>query len=423
VKIYLINYLDSVFFGGAGAAIAAYRLHQGLRTIGVDSTMLVQTKVKYDDSVIAVRGPFDAILNRLDTLPLRLYPDHEGTFLGTDWIPARIRNSVVKKALSEKPDIVHLHCVWTAFVPPDALPKFNCPVVWTLHDTLPFTGGCVYPSGCARYEQRCGACPQIRSKNERDISRFAWKRKKRAWTGVDLSLVAPSKWMAGIASKSSLFGKFPLNVIAYGVNTEIFKPIQKEIARNILGLETENPLILFGAASSEADKRKGFDLLCKSLDLLAAKGLAERAEVMTFGGTMSSQGSLAGFKTHKLGFFSDDTSLAIMYSCADVFVSSSVEDNLPNTVIEALACGVPCVAFNIGGMPDMIDHKVNGYLAEPFYPEDLARGIAWVLEDENRRQQLSQDAREKALKEYSSEIQAQRYVELYEEILRRASHD
>ncbi|MGK7899614.1 MAG: glycosyltransferase, partial [Xenococcus sp. (in: cyanobacteria)] len=187
-----------------------------------------------------------------------------------------------------------------------------------------------------------------------------------------------------------------------------------------LNLPQNKKLVFFGAAKATSDKRKGFELLQKALQYLSKSGYQNELELVIFGASRPDNPPAFGFKEHYLGRFGDNLSLALIYSAADVFIAPSIQENLANTVMEALACGTPCLAFNIGGMPDMIEHEKNGYLAQPYKIEDLARGISWVLENEARHQKLSHRAREKVEQEFAMEIPARRYSSLFNEILKKS---
>jgi glycosyltransferase involved in cell wall biosynthesis len=170
--------------------------------------------------------------------------------------------------------------------------------------------------------------------------------------------------------------------------------------------------------NSTTDHNKGFHLLQPALRKLAAgRGNGKETEVIIFGASEPAEPPDFGMKTRFMGRLHDDVSLALLYSAADIFVAPSIQENLANTVVEAMACATPCIAFNIGGMPDMIDHMKNGYLARPYEPEDLAHGISWILGDENRIKRLSTAAREKAVNEFSMELMTRRYRELYADII------
>ena len=303
----------------------------------------------------------------------------------------------------------------------ESVPKFNKPLVWTLHDMWFFTGGCHYSEKCDRYTQSCGSCPQLHSNKESDLSRRVWQRKAKAWKKLNLTLVSPSVWLAKCASSSSSFKDFRVEVIPNGINTQKYKPIIRHWAREILNLPQDKQIVLFGGAGGTGDRWKGFNLLVSALQSLSKSGWKDRTELLVFGSSQPENAVELGFKAHYLGNLADDISLATVYAAADVFVAPSVYDNLPNTVMEAGTCGIPSVAFNIGGLPDTIEHCSNGYLAKPYETEDLARGIAWVLEEPERHQKLCRSARLKVEEKFTLQVQARAYKNLYEEILQAAN--
>ena len=402
-----------------GAPRAAYRLHQGLLAAGIDSQMLVQNKLGDDNTVIApkskVQRGIAAIKPTLDQLPFALYRNRDSSIniYSSQWLP----NKIVDKIEQIKPDIVNIHWVCGGFMPIEALPKLKQPLVWTLHDMWPFTGGCHYSRKCDRYTKSCGVCPQLQSNTEWDLSKWVWQRKARAWQDLNLTIVTPSQWLAQCTSSSSLFQCLRIEVIPNGLDTQRYKPIDKQLAKNLIGLPPDKQIILFGAVSATSAPRKGFHLLVSALQKLSHSQGNDQVDLVIFGSSQPSKPPDFGFKVHYLGKLKDDISLALLYAAADVFVAPSVQDNLPNTVMEALACGTPCVAFNIGGMPDMIDHKQNGYLAQPFVTEDFAQGIQWILEDQKRYFQLVQQATIKVKKNFTLEIQAERYCQVFASLL------
>ncbi|MEM2130759.1 MAG: glycosyltransferase family 4 protein [Candidatus Bathyarchaeia archaeon] len=413
MKICLLSYSD----GRLGGYAAAYRLHKGLVELGVDSQMVVANSIRDDTSVIAPQSEKAKVLGKmlsiLNYLPLKFYPRRHKSSYSLNWIP----DNLPKKIADLNPSVINLHWVAGGFLQIETLAKFGKPIVWTLHDMWPFTGGCHYSQGCERYTASCGACPQLESKSNWDLSRWVWHRKAKAWKNLNLTIVTPSSWLANCAKASSLFGKLPIHVIPNGLDLEKFRPIAQPTARNLLNLPADKHLILFGATDAIREPRKGFDLLQQSLQLLSNFG-PKNIELVIFGSSKPNESPNFGFNCHFLGTLNDDLSLVLAYSAADVFVAPSREDNLPNTVIESLACGRPCVAFNIGGMPDMISHKNNGYLAKPFEVEDLARGIDWVLGEQERLVKLKENARSKAEKEFSQELQARRYLSLFTELVK-----
>jgi len=400
-----------------GAARAAYRLHQGLQSIDVTSQILVQSKSSNDEAVAAPKTNLSEGIAKIkvtfDHLPLKLYPQRQGGTFSLQWLPDTVSSKVAQSA----PDIINLHWINQGFIQIETLAKLKSPLVWTLHDMWAFTGGCHYSQDCDRYTATCGACPQLCSSKDWDLSRWIWKRKAKAWKNLNLTIVTPSKWLGKCANSSSLFKNLRVEIIPYGLDIEIYRPINRQVARELLKLPQDKQIILFGSLRATGDQRKGFHLLQPALQELSKSGWKDTLELVIFGASQPKHPPEFGFKAHYLGTLSDDLSLAIVYSAADVFVLPSTQDNLPNTVLEAIACGTPCVTFNIGGMPDMIEHQNNGYLAQPYKIEDLAQGIAWVLENKERHQKLSHRAREKVEQEFTLKIQASRYLSLFTDIL------
>ena len=406
-----------------GAARAAYRLHQGLQRIGVNSQMLVQTKQTDDKTVIGSSnssGIGQVITGSrltLGQLPLKFYPHRDRSQYSLQWLP----DNIYSKVAQLEPDLINLHWICSSYLQIETLAKLNKPLVWNLHDMWSFTGGCHYNGDCDRYTNSCGACPQLGSSKNCDLSRWVWQRKAKAWKNLNLTIVAISSWLGKCARSSSLFKDLRIEVIPNGIDTNIYKPINRKLAREQLNLPQDKKLVFFGAARATSDKRKGFEQLQKALQHLSKSGYQDELELVIFGGSRPDNPPDFGFKEHYLGRFKDDLSLALIYSAADVFVAPSIQEAFGCTVLEALACRIPCVGFDIGGIPEMIEHQKNGYLAQPYKIEDLARGISWVLENEERYQNLSYRAREKVEQKFALEIPARRYASLFNEILDNSS--
>lgn len=400
-----------------GAARAAYRLHKGLAASGVDSRMLVQHKKSSDRDIYGPQWLQGEVTHKLrlmlDAFPLRIYPKRMHFPFSPAWVPSTVGAELGEIA----PDIVHLHWICGGFIPLATVGKLSVPVVWTLHDSWPFTGGCHIPFDCVRYQRNCGLCPQLGSSSEKDLSRWVWKRKHKFFAAQNMTIVCPSKWLADCAKSSSLFNNTRIEVIPNGIDTLQFKPVDKTVIREFLNLPHEAAIIAFGALSATSDRNKGFHYLQPALQGLAARGWQEKAELLVFGADRPADPPNMGLKVTYLGKLHDDTTMALYYAAADVFISPSTQENLSCTVMEALASGTPCVAFNVGGMPDMIEHKRNGYLATPFEVQDLTRGLEWVLEDPARWRSLSQEARTKVQTEFSLEKVARRHEVLYREII------
>lgn len=409
MKTLLINSSDV----RGGAARASYRLHQGLEQVGINSTMLVQDKRSTDISVVGPKligwkgvGVNYIFRYVIDKLPLLLYPKHKTIVWSPQWLP----NKVHKKINRLNPDIVHFHWICDGFVPIQEVAKIKQPLIWTLHDMWPFTGGCHYNGTCDRYMYECGKCPQLGSGKEKDLSHWVWSRKKKFWADMDITVVTPSRWLANCARSSSLFGDKRIEVIPNGLDLQKFKPIDKSKAKDDLNLPVDKNLILFGAMNSINDKRKGFQYLKSAINVLSED---LDFEAIVFGN--SGNDSQLNIPINYMGNFPDNM-LTKLYSAADVFVAPSVQDNLPNTIMESLACGTPSVAFNIGGMSDMIVHKENGYLAKPFNTDDLARGIEWVVKQDQRQKVLCENSRKYVEKNFELKYIAKKYTDLYYQI-------
>ena len=415
VKILLLSTNDN----SPGAARGAYRLHRGLNRIGVRSQMLVQTKQTDDRTVIgssSSSGTAQVVAGSrltLGQLPLKLYPQRDRSKYSPQWLP----DNLVSRVNRLQPDLINLHWVCSSYLQIETLAKFNQPLVWTLRDMWAFTGGCHYTKDCDRYTDSCGRCPQLGSSRDWDLSRWVWQRKRKAWQNLNLTIVTLSTWLAQSARSSALFQDLRIEVIPNGLDLSIYKPADRQVARKQLNLPQDKKLVLFGAARATSDKRKGFEQLQQALQHLSQSEAGDELELVIFGGSRPENPPNFGFKEHYLGKFSDDTSLALVYSAADVFVAPSIQEAFGNTILEALACRIPCVGFNIGGLRDTIEHQSNGYLARPYETEDLARGISWILEDETRYQKLSDRARQKAEQEFSLKIPAEKYAALFDELL------
>jgi glycosyltransferase involved in cell wall biosynthesis len=248
-----------------------------------------------------------------------------------------------------------------------------------------------------------------------------WRRKAGAWKNLNLTIVAPSAWLAECAKASSLFRDLRVEVIPHGLDLKTYRPVEQKLARKLLHLPQDRRLVLFGAQSgATSDPRKGFHLLQPALKLLNRSGSQDNIELVVFGATQPSDAVDLGFNTHYLGRFHDDISLALVYSAADVMVVPSMQEAFGQTASESLACGTPVVAFGATGLKDIVDREQNGYLATPFEVEDLARGIAWVLDDEERHQKLRLFARKKAEAEFTLDLQARRHLSLFTEILEKS---
>jgi glycosyltransferase involved in cell wall biosynthesis len=411
MKILLLSTYDI----RGGAARAAFRLCEGLIAAGNVVKMLVQSKsgnagfVEQPDHFSYRR--FSKIRGYLDLIPAFIKTGKKVLF-SIGWLPS---HAVIKKINDFNPDIVHLHWINKGFVNLRSLVGIRKPVIWTLHDMWAFTGGCHYAYDCDRFITGCGLCPILRSGKEKDMSRHLYNRKKEIYQLIpSLTIVTPSHWLTGLAKKSGIFGSHPVITVPNAINVNIYRNTNRNLAKKSLGLPEHKKLILFNAMNATSDERKGYKYLISALKSMNMSDV----EVVIVGADRLSGTEPSGLKVHLLGFVKDTKTMVDSYNACDVFVLPSLQDNLPNTVMESLACGTPVVAFNTGGIPDMIDHKINGYLAEYKSVDDLANGIKWCLYEADARA-LSDHARQKVLMEFAEEIVIQKHVNLYREMLNK----
>ncbi|MBD3789206.1 MAG: glycosyltransferase family 4 protein [Campylobacterales bacterium] len=410
MKILIVNTSDI----NGGAARAAYRLHQALLSQGVDSQMLVQSKSSDDYTVIDPKTKIEKALGKLrptlDSLPLRFYKERTKTLFSPSWLPF---SGIVDKINEINPDIVHLHWICGGMMSVEDIARIKASIVWSLHDMWAFTGGCHYDEECGGYRQNCGNCKVLQSDTENDLSRKVFGRKQKTFARkTDMTIVGLSRWLNECSQNSTLLKDKKHINLPNPIDTGLFKPFDKQKARELWNLSQDKKLVLFGAISATGDPRKGFKELSEALFTLNDQNI----EFVVFGSSEPKEPFDFGFKTHYLGHLHDDISLVTLYSAVDVMVVPSLQENLSNAIMESLACGTPVTGFDIGGNRDMIEDRINGYLAKPYDTDDLAKGIEWIL-NHPAYEELCQKAREKVLKEFDSQIVAQKYIELYKDVL------
>jgi glycosyltransferase involved in cell wall biosynthesis len=411
------------FDTSGGAAIAAHRLHRGLRRISVDSRMLVAEKRCLDETVqVAARGQKmserlrcrirSKVINRDFARYRTTRPAHLELFSDDRaWEPNVLPDSLPKA------DLYNLHWVagfldYRTFFA--RVPR-NVPLVWTLHDMNPFTGGCHYTAGCERYVAGCGVCPALGSTGSKDLSAAIFRRKCTAYATIDpenVRIVTPSAWLSREASRSALLRKFDILTIPYGLDTEIFQPRQREIAREVFGIPQDRRFVMFVAHSFQSH-RKGMDLL---LAVLGEQNICRDIGVISVG-TNELSAAMPEGRCYALGELKSERLMSFAYSAADLFVLPAREDNLPNVVLEAMACGTPVVAFDVGGLPDIVRPGVTGLLATAEDLRSLRQAIAAILSDDEKREAMSRASRRIALQEYRLELQAERYRRVYQQLL------
>ncbi|PKL40240.1 MAG: glycosyl transferase family 1 [Candidatus Riflebacteria bacterium HGW-Riflebacteria-1] len=411
MKILLVNYSDT----SGGAARATFRLHKGLQSEGVLSELLVQEK-NSDDYTVAVTASkffqyFPNIMPIIDSLPLRLYPKRKKLLLfSPSWFSL---NNFTRQINESDADLVHLHWICGGLLTIEDLAKIKKPIVWSLHDDWAFTGGCHVKWECEKYKEKCGFCPNLSSKSDKDLSRRGWKRKKNTYEKLsNLVIVGPSLWLQNCAKESSLFHSFKTVSLPNPINTNIFKPISRQVARELWSLPLNKRIVLFGAMNAASDPNKGFNFLREALLCLKSKNI----ELVVFGSSKTKESPDFGFPVHYVGRLYDDISLRALYSAADVMVVPSLQEAFGQTASESMACGTPVVGFGATGLLDIIDHKINGYLARPYLAGDLAQGIEWILNSPHYSG-LCQAAREKIVNCFDTNVVVRKYIMLYEEVL------
>jgi hypothetical protein len=417
VKIRYFNTLDVT----GGAAKGAHRLHGGLRAAGVNSRMTVCRKDGDDPSVDVVQSPpgFPGWRQRLEMVrPMtRAYGTTNSVVHSVNCFPTGL--DVVLDSLGA--DVLIMHWIGAEAISIEELGRLRTPVVWRLADQWAFCGAEHYmePGGPERFVE--GYCPGNRPPGHRgfDLDGWTFTRKVQAWRDFHPLVVTGSRWLRDQARRSLLFRNERVEAVPSGLDLAAFAPRNKEDARLRHGLPRDKTLILFTAMNVVSDLRKGFDLLQQALAELESTVQAREVELVVLGDDEPDGSPPFGLPCHYLGRIEGDEAMSWAYSAADIAVAPSRLDNLPFTVMEAMACGVPCCAFDVGGMSDMIEHDTNGRLAPPYDTSALARGLALLARDRQLRARFSRAAREKVEAEFSIELQARRYVRLCEELLAR----
>lgn len=404
-----------------GAARAAYRLHTALNRLGHDSLMFVANRRSKDPLVTA----FDASMDWTSRVRRRFRRERIARDFARYSASRPAGFGMFSEDRSEYGDdlgkhlppcdVINLHWVarfvdYAAFF--SAMPR-RTPVVWRIADMNPITGGCHYDEGCGKYLEGCGSCPQLGSGDVNDLSRQTWKRKQEIFGHVDprrLHFVALNRWMASNLAQHPFFHRFPVTIIPNGLDTEVFAPRNRKFARESLGLPQDATIILFVADVVQI-RYKGFLSLTEALS-----GLKSQDNLLLV--SVGTKPVLnVGVPHVHLGQISDDRLLALTYNAADLFVIPSLQDNSPNTVLESMACGIPVVGFETGGVPDIVRHGATGSLVPCHDVAALSAAIEDLLRNPSKREEMGINSRRVALQEYSLAVQARRYSELYQSLV------
>ncbi|MGC4100573.1 glycosyltransferase [Ferruginibacter sp.] len=285
----------------------------------------------------------------------------------------------------QEADVIYIHWVWNGFLNFTSLDKIaalNKPVVIVMHDMWNISGGCHYSFTCDKYISGCHNCQVFTTGKENDLSAKGFKKKLKLYSKYNnLYFVSPSKWLYNCAKEALLTKNKPVFYIPNALDNTLFKPFDKATAKQILNIDPNEKVIAFGATSVN-NPYKGWPYLLKALEIFKQDAAAsENVSVLIFGSGHSKQiADSIPFKAKFMGFLGDEYSTMLVYNAADVFIVPSMADNQPTTVQESLCCGTPVVGFNVGGIPDMIAHKENGYLANYKDAEDISNGIKYCLQ-------------------------------------------
>ncbi len=400
-----------------GAAVAANRLMKALNKNGTEARMLVNDKKTDDKNVFEVPGKWR---KRHDFLYERLLIVIRNGFSKKRLFeidPAYTGTDITKLPCFKEADVIHLHWINQGMLAMKDLRKIltsGKPVVWTMHDQWCSTGICHSTGECTKFQTHCAGCPLLQTSRRKDLSWTTFEKKKALFARKRLTFVTCSRWLKDIASSGMLLGNQKVINIPNPIDTEIFMPRDKNGCRQELALPQGKRLILVGAVNMK-DYRKGPEYMAKAVNtLLEDTEFARTTEVICIGNGASDMKTFFHCQVHAFDYVKEEALLSKIYSAADFFLTPSLYENLPNMIMEAMACGIPCIGFNVGGIPEMIDHGRNGYVAEYKSTEDLVRGLKFLLGlPEESYRQYSENSRKKVLDCYSEAAVARQYDQAY----------
>ncbi len=401
-----------------GAAVAASRLMEALNNNGVKAKMLVGDK--QTDQLTVVPLPSSWLL-RWHFLWERLVIFFHLHFSKKHLFEIDIANSgtdITSLPVFKEADVIHLHWINQGMLSLQNIRKIlksGKPVVWTMHDLWPATAICHYSRNCQHFTSHCHHCQLLPDGgSEKDLSSKVWKRKQTVYAEGNIFFVTCSRWLEQEAKKSALLQSHHILSIPNTINTRLYHPTDKAAARKAIGLPTNGHVLLF-VSQKVTDERKGIRFFIEAIRKMLEQhpSVAEDTVIAILGGHADEVVEELPLPVHPLGFITDEEQIVRVYNAADAFVTPSLEDNLPNTIMESMACGTPCIGFRVGGIPEMIDHKKNGYVARYMDAADLAAGIHWVLFEADH-QQLSTQCITKVTKQYAQSSVAINYIEVYQ---------
>lgn len=385
MRILNINSSDT----GGGAAIASIRLHDSMKRAGIDSKMLVINKNTTRSDVI--KYPTNKLFKLFKRIFNRGFVEYYNFFAAWSWNHFGFDLSDSEEV--EKADIIIIHWINDYSISLKCIEKIlkkGKPVYWFMHDMWPITGGCHHSFECSKFKDHCGKCIMMHnrkgSKKFKDISFRQFNEKLDVYQSYrNLKFITPSKWLYNKVKESRLGQNHEVFVHRNVLDTEIFKPRNKNISRQKLGLPLKEKLILFGADNINSPY-KGWSYLKDALN-----GIGNKATCIVYGNSNTSSYSDINMHVIDLGKIRDEDKLIDIYSACDVFVTPSLADNYPNVLIEAMACGLICVGFNTGGIPEIIENGKNGLVVEQKDSFALQKAILKIL-NSNNYEELSRNA-------------------------------
>lgn len=392
-------------------ASPGHRLHNAFLDAGINSSLLSLYNELDEQNNISSLGRksrwIAKINNRTESYLKRKTTSQFGIFS----YPV-IGSNISELEVVKEADVIYVHWVLNGFLSLkniEQLVKLNKPIIFFMHDMWTITGGCHHSFGCDKYMKHCHNCKFFIGDKENDLSTSEFKSKKKLFSTYDnVYFIAPSKWLFNCAKQSALTKEKPVFYIPNYLDDKVFKPFEKNVAKQILNFEKEDIVIAFGAISIDSPY-KGWKYLQKALDLLHENANYKNVSILIFGsGYKKEVAEAIPFKTKFMGFLTNEYATNLMYNAADVFIAPSLAEVFGYVILESLRCGTPVVAFNTGGIPDLIKHKNNGYLAEYKDSKDLASGIKYCINN---------DVPGYALPEFEGDLIIGKHLGLIEQIL------
>lgn len=408
MRVLNICYTDNI----GGAAKAALKFHNALKKYDIESLMLVYKKTTNDSSIIQLSFFYEKLFAYLGFYVQRflisLYKYRKGNDFSIMSFPDKL---LLKRINKLNPDIVHFHYLGPGIISIEGLSLIKQKVVWTLHDSFIFTGGCHTIYDCLGYQNSCGACNYLNSSRENDISKKLWKEKHKYLHDCgNINLTAPSNWMKICAESSSIFKNRNVTCIPNLIDSKIYTPKSKLESKLSMGVSSNVKIVTAGGSNFDLDKNKGLNYFIESLRHL--NYLQTNLQIFVFGTKKIGIVEFEGFKINYLGYLNNQDVLVNLFSASDIVVVPSKQESFGQVAIEAMACGTPVVAFDTSGLKDIVEHKIDGYLAKPFDVKDLARGIEYVLLNN-----LTAKANENVLNKFSEKEVVKKLIAFYNKIL------